>query len=80
MKDTSNCIETENRKHEKLNWETRLKTEGELYFPETDKVPESVKERIIYLRDVDKTVTLEGVGFGVGNALKVTWIGGNKTC
>lgn len=76
MKDTSNCIETENLKHEIVNWETRLKTEGELYFPETDNVPESVKERIIYLRDVDKTVKLKGVGFGKGNALKVTWIGG----
>lgn len=32
--------------------------------------------RKIYLRDVDKTVKLEDVGFGVGNALKVTWIGG----
>ena len=72
----TDIIETENERTEKLNWETRLKTEGELYFPETDKVPESVKERIIYLRDVDKTVKLESMGFGVGNALKATWIGG----
>lgn len=75
LKDTSNCIEEENSKHEKLNWEMKLKAEGELYIPETDKVPESVKERMIYLRDVNKTVKFEDVGFGVGNALKLTWIG-----